>query len=154
MINIFQLGDIEGVVFREILKYPDDRGWLAELYRRDEWVGYPPAMAYISLTEPNTIRGPHEHRQQSDLFYFFDMFVLTLWDNRPESVSYRNKMVVEMTHFVAFVPPGVVHAYQNISSNPAIVINFPDQLYRGENKNQEVDEVRHEDNDQSIFRMQ
>lgn len=145
--------DIEGVVFRELKKYEDDRGWLAELYREDEWISHRPAMSYISMTMPGIIRGPHEHRHQSDLFYFIGQFTVTLWDNRPQSVSYQTKSVIGMTDFAVLVPPGVVHAYQNTGNTPAFVINFPDRLYRGLLRQGLVDEIRHEDDPQTIFKV-
>ena len=55
---------------------------------------------------------------------------------------------------VAIVPPGIVHAYENISTEDALVINMPDRLYKGEGKQQEVDEVRHEDDPASPFRIE
>jgi dTDP-4-dehydrorhamnose 3,5-epimerase len=43
------------------------------------------------------------------------------------------------------VPPGVVHAYRNISrTERGTVLNYPDTLYAGWGKSEPVDEVRHE----------
>jgi dTDP-4-dehydrorhamnose 3,5-epimerase len=40
----------------------------------------------------------------------------------------------------------VVHGYRNLSRQVrGMVLNFPDRLYRGWGKSEEVDEVRHED---------
>jgi dTDP-4-dehydrorhamnose 3,5-epimerase len=43
----------------------------------------------------------------------------------------------------------VVHAYRNISrTERGMVLNYPDTLYAGQGRNEPVDEVRHEvDND-------
>jgi dTDP-4-dehydrorhamnose 3,5-epimerase len=51
------------------------------------------------------------------------------------------------------IPAGVVHAYRNIGSVPGMVFNCPNQLYMGEGKREEIDEVRHEDDPQTIYRM-
>jgi len=51
------------------------------------------------------------------------------------------------------VPKGVVHAYQNIGENDGIVINCPNRLYMGEKRGDSVDEIRHEDDPNTIFRM-
>ena len=51
------------------------------------------------------------------------------------------------------VPNGVVHAYQNVSHLPGVVINCPDQLYAGENYAEEVDEIRHEADPDSPFKV-
>ncbi len=51
------------------------------------------------------------------------------------------------------VPKGVVHAYQNVGIEPAFVINLPNRLYKGLNRESEVDEVRHEDDEKSPFKV-
>jgi dTDP-4-dehydrorhamnose 3,5-epimerase len=51
------------------------------------------------------------------------------------------------------VPPGVVHAYKNVGSDDAFVLNFPDRLYAGVNRAEAVDEIRHEDDEDSRFGM-
>jgi len=116
-------------------------------------------MAYISVTEPNTQRGPHEHVEQADLFCFLGAsnFKLRLWDNRESSPTFRNVM----TLFVGadnpqaiIVPKGVVHAYKNVGSEKGVVINCPNRLYMGAGKLEEIDEIRHEDDPNTIFRME
>ena len=52
------------------------------------------------------------------------------------------------------VPKGVVHAYQNIGNVPGIVINCPNQLYMGQGKRQPIDEIRHEDDPDTIYRIE
>ena len=51
------------------------------------------------------------------------------------------------------VPKGVVHAYRNIGQAAGIVINCPNRLYMGEGKREEIDEIRHEDDPDTIFRI-
>jgi dTDP-4-dehydrorhamnose 3,5-epimerase len=141
---------IEGVVLRPLRRHTDARGWLMELVREDELPdGYVPAMAYISVTLPGVVRGPHEHRRQSDGFCFVaGHFRLTLWENRPgrprrcevHDVGAGNPAFV-------LVPAGVVHAYENAGAEEAYVLNFPDRLYAGRGRCEPVDEIRHEDID-------
>lgn len=161
MSNIFQKGTIHDVVVYPIKKYVDERGWLAEIFRSDQ-IGeeFQPMMAYISVSEPNVQRGPHEHTEQADLFCFIGTsnFKLRMWDNRKDSPTYRNVM----TMFVGadnpqavIVPKGVVHAYKNTSGvEKGIVINCPNRLFMGANKKESVDEIRHEDDPNTIFRME
>ena len=150
---------IHGVIIRRIETYEDDRGWLAELFRRDELelVNYP-AMAYLSVTKPGVARGPHEHTDQSDLFCFIGPgnFEVKLWDNRKDSPSFNSSeslLVGEEEPMAVLIPPGVVHGYRNISSVDAYVINLPNRLYRGEGRSGPVDEVRHEGDPNSRFSM-
>jgi len=138
----------------------DERGWLCELFRHDEITEeFYPAMAYISLTEPNTQRGPHEHVEQADLFCFLGAsnFKLRLWDNRENSPTFRNVMTLFVgadNPQAVIVPIGVVHAYKNVGSEKGMVINCPNGLYMGAGKLEKIDEIRHEDDPNTIFRME
>src|ERR687893_1275187 len=89
----FKKGQIRDVVVRDLRKFVDERGWLSELFRHDELEEeFHPTMAYVSSTEPNVQRGPHEHVSQADLFCFIgpSNFKLRLWDNREGSETYRH----------------------------------------------------------------
>ncbi len=155
----FRFGKIDGVVVTPLKAHRDERGWLCELFRQDAMpADVFPAMSYLSETLPGATRGPHEHLQQTDFFCFFGAaaFHLYLWDNRVESPTYLCRAVVtvgENRPATVLIPPGVVHAYRNISAVPGLVLNFPNRLYRGEGRNDPVDEVRHEDDPRSPFRL-
>jgi len=158
--TVFRDGPIDGVVLRPLNRFEDARGWLIELYREDQLEpGQRPVMAYVSLTLPGVARGPHEHREQTDYFAFFGPgdFKLYLWDARPGAATfgYRLTLLVgESNPQVVIVPPGVVHAYKNVSAVPGVVFNCPNQLYAGEGKKGPVDEIRHEDRPGSPFAME
>ncbi len=151
--------DINGVVIRELKQHTDPRGWLVELFRQDEMVPeYYPVMAYISMTKPGVARGPHEHTDQADCFCFIGpaTFRLYLWDNRPDSRTYGNKAQLELGEknpTMVIVPKGVVHGYKNIDSYDGIVYNATNRLYAGEGKREPVDEIRHEDDPHSPFKL-
>lgn len=155
----FRDGTIRDVIFRELPRHEDSRGWLMELYRMDEISRvHAPVMSYISLTKPGVIRGPHEHREQTDLFAFAgpSAFLIRLWDNRKESPTFGVRMEMtlgEERPGLLLVPPGIVHGYKNVGSAGGLVVNLPNRLYRGEGKKEEVDEIRHEDDRNSPFSM-
>ena len=155
----FQVGEIADVIVRDVRRFVDSRGWLAELFRQDEMEPeFYPVMVYTSSTNPGTTRGPHEHVDQADFFCFIgpSNFRLRLWDNRRQSSTFNNLMdlvVGEQNPVSVLIPAGVVHAYQNIGSSAGIVVNCPNRLYMGEGKREKVDEIRHEDDPQTIYRM-
>jgi dTDP-4-dehydrorhamnose 3,5-epimerase len=139
---------IEGVLIKKLQKYEDARGYLTEIYRCDE-LDHRPAMGYLSLTNPGIVRGPHEHRYQTDAFIFAGpgSFRLYLWDRRVESKTNGEKMELEVgvdNPCLVTVPPGVVHGYKCVSSEPAYSINLPDKLYKDIRKESEIDEIRWE----------
>ena len=114
-------------------------------------------MSYVSFTKPGIGRGPHEHIGQTDLFAFFGPgdFELQLWDNRKKSATYGNKMIIncgEKNPRAVIVPPRIVHGYKNISLDiDGMVLNYPDKLYKGKCKRDEIDEIRHEDSMDEFF---
>ncbi len=153
----YHQGPIDGVIWKPLRKYQDGRGWLCELFRHDEVPAeFHPVMAYISLTEPGAARGPHEHADQADFFGFLgpSNFNLYLWDNRPKSATYLHRVVETVgvdNPMALIVPPGVVHAYKNISSEPGLVFNCPNRLYKGAGRKNPVDEIRHEEERDTPF---
>ncbi len=155
----FKMGLIEGVAITSLKKYPDPRGWLIETFRHDELKPeYFPVMGYTSESLPGVSRGPHEHVDQADLFVFMGpgTFRMWLWDNRQDSPTFNHKWVFEGGYenpVRVLVPKGVVHAYKNISTISALVHNFPNQLYAGTNKKSPADEIRHEDDPNTIYQL-
>jgi dTDP-4-dehydrorhamnose 3,5-epimerase len=154
---IFREGPIQGLAVVPLQRFADSRGWLVELFREDE-CGIRPAMTYVSQTLPGVVRGPHEHREQSDCFAFVGPgdFQLYVWDAREASPSFGHKQVVlvgESNRVQVVVPPGVVHAYKNVGGSPGLVFNSPDRLYAGPGRREPVDEIRHEDRPDSPFRL-
>jgi dTDP-4-dehydrorhamnose 3,5-epimerase len=155
----YEKGTINDVIVKTLAKYVDDRGWLCELFRQDElpeniW----PVMGYVSLTLPGVARGPHEHVAQWDYFCFFGPgnFKVYLWDRRQESASCGKRMVIfvgaDAPKAVA-VPPGVVHAYRNISLESGLVFNAANQLYAGRGRQEPVDEIRWEQAEDSPYQL-
>jgi dTDP-4-dehydrorhamnose 3,5-epimerase len=51
------------------------------------------------------------------------------------------------------VPAGVVHAYKNVGLEPGVVFNCPNRLYKGWNRQDPVDEIRHEEHIDSIYKL-
>jgi len=155
----FTEADINDVVVYPLKKFYDDRGWLAELFRHDDLAEeFYPTMSYISFTKPGVQRGPHEHVDQADLFCFIgpSTFNIRLWDNRKDSSTYNNLIslnVGEENPMAVIVPKGVVHGYKNIGPVDGMVINCPNRLYMGPNRSEPIDEIRHEDDPDTIYRM-
>jgi len=149
---------IEDVVIKKLERFPDERGWLSEIWRNDE-TEYQPAMAYVSRTEPNVARGPHEHKEQSDCFIFTGPgnFRMYLWENREGKPGYRQLETMEVGEdnpSMIIVPPGVVHGYKCISKEPGYYVNLPNQLYKGKDKKEDIDEIRWEVDPRSPFKIE
>ena len=160
---------INDVIAERANQYSDERGFLIEAFRIDDWdlneiytlkdgtyVGCP--MSYISATIAGQVRGPHEHEDQTDVFLFVgsSKFQIELWDNRPNSDTYENRMKIiahNSAPLLVVIPPGVVHGYKNIGDALGYVINMPNKLYAGWGKEEEIDEIRWENDENSPFKM-
>lgn len=148
---------INGVIIKKLNKNEDARGWLTEIYRQDE-IDFEPAMGYISATKPGVIRGPHEHKFQSDCFIFVGpgAFMVHLWDRRSDSPTNGTYLKIEAgakQPTLIIVPPGVVHGYKCVSQEDAYCLNLPDKLYRGRGKAEEIDEIRWEQDPESPYQI-
>lgn len=156
---MFKAGKIEGVIVRNLVKFIDERGWLTETFRHDELDDqYLPVMGYISMTNIDVARGPHEHVDQSDNFAFIgpSNFKVYLWDNRKSSPTYMVRQILfagEDAPKSVIIPPGVVHAYKNVGDKQGMVVNSPNRLFAGKGKKDPVDEIRHESDPNSIFKL-
>jgi dTDP-4-dehydrorhamnose 3,5-epimerase len=156
---MFQEGKIHDVVIRDLRKFVDDRGWLAELFREDEVEQqFMPVMSYISVTHPGIARGPHEHVDQADMFAFIgpSNFKVYLWDTRENSPTFQNRLVFiagEDAPKSVIIPPGVVHAYKNVGTSEGTVVNLPNKLFAGKGKKEPVDEIRHENRPDTVFQL-
>ncbi len=155
--------EIEGTFLADAGKHTDERGWLMETFRQD-WLAVPglkqadPAMSYVSSTHPGVARGPHEHEDQTDYFAFLgpSNFRVFLWDNRLASPTCGKRLILtlgEDSPGLLIVPPGVVHAYRNVGDRDGLVLNYPNRLFKGRDKKDPVDEIRHENDPDSRFRL-
>ncbi|MFH2048793.1 MAG: dTDP-4-dehydrorhamnose 3,5-epimerase family protein [bacterium] len=152
--------NIEGAIIKELTLHEDSRGWLIEIFRQDELEpSLFPVMSYISMTKPGELRGPHEHKHQTDLFCFYGTsdFKLYLWDNRSDSKTYQKSEIIKILKdkpCSILIPPGIIHGYRNIGNSEGLVFNAPNRLHAGKGKRGEIDVVRYEDDPACPFRME
>jgi dTDP-4-dehydrorhamnose 3,5-epimerase len=153
-------GPIHDVAWVPLKFFTDPRGWLVELFRNDLVPPqFHPVMAYVSMTKPGIARGPHEHVDQADYFCFTgpSTFRVYLWDARKDSPTFGAKEVRDVgedTPYALIVPAGVVHGYKNVGEKDGWVFNAANRLYAGWLKQEPVDEIRHEKDPNSPFRIE
>jgi dTDP-4-dehydrorhamnose 3,5-epimerase len=139
--------------------FKDQRGTLHELFRTDEVpAGFKPLMACSSWSHPNVARGPHQHVAQDDYFTFAGPsdFRVYLWDDRPGSTGAARGWVIQTGESAparVYVPRGVVHAYHNVGKVPGLVVTVTSLLFKGEGRKEPVDEIRHELDPNSPYRL-
>jgi len=150
---------LPGVRVEALPVFKDNRGSLHELYREDELPeSFKPVMACASWSHPGVARGPHQHVAQDDYFSFAgpSNFTVYLWDDRPGAAGAGVGWCVptgEQAPARIHVPRGVVHAYHNTGPVMGLVVTVTSSLFKGVGRRDPVDEIRHELNPASPYRL-
>lgn len=115
---------IEGVRFKQLRTFPDDRGFFRELIREtDDFFTAGFAQWSHSKMGIDTVKAWHFHHRQYDWWYVGIGHIKTvLIDNRKDSPSYRKKLEFIMGEgheqalsVVVCIPPGVLHGCRVLS---------------------------------------
>jgi dTDP-4-dehydrorhamnose 3,5-epimerase len=147
--------ELEGVQVRDINKMPDERGFFAEVTRKDwvdmfgqEWA----SQANLSLSYPGIIRAWHRHaRGQVDYFLVIQgTMKIVAYDDNKKSLTYQKMVEVvasEERLQLVRVPGHYWHGTKTVSSKPSLTIYFVNNMYDPSNP----DEERRPWNDSSII---
>jgi dTDP-4-dehydrorhamnose 3,5-epimerase len=141
---------IQGALVRKLKLIPDERGFLMEMLRSD-WPEFERfAQSYVTACYPGVIKAWHYHKKQTDHFVCISgMAKVVLYDARPNSSTRGiiNEFHVGMMNpSLVKIPPLVYHGFTAEGVVPALIINFPTELYHYD----EPDEYRALYNDPSI----
>jgi dTDP-4-dehydrorhamnose 3,5-epimerase len=128
---------IEGVKVHQQVTQQDERGTLTELY--SPFWGFddiPLVFLYTVTIRPGMAKGWAVHHDQVDRYFFWGGSIkLVLYDDRPESPTYRmiNELYFsELNRSLVLVPPHVYHAVQNVGTTEGLMINLPSEPYHHE----------------------
>lgn len=140
---------IEGLVIRKLKVFSDETGILFETLRSD-WedvyggINAPFAMQYLSKTPPGVARDEdvwHVHKNQKDRFVCISGKIVTaVYDPRKDSKTYGmlNTFIMgpekEDEMYMIVIPEETYHGFMVVSKEPGMLLNFPTQLYTGEDE--------------------
>ena len=134
---------IHGVKIRELQINADERGHLVEIFRKD-WGEYEidPAMSYYSMTYPGVIRAWHRHLEgQNDHFVCPQGRIkVGIYDDRdgsPTQGKLNTFVIGEHNQKLIHIPGDCWHGFKVIGDKPALLINYPTELYDYENPDEE-----------------
>lgn len=126
---------IHDVAVRELQVNADERGHLVEIFR-DDWPEYDPepAMSYYSLSYPGVVRAWHRHaRGQIDHFACpSGRITVAIYDDRDDSPTNGELdtfIIGEHNQQLIRIPGDCWHGFKAIGTKPAILLNFPTELY-------------------------
>ena len=125
---------IQDVKVKRLKVIPDERGRLLEVLRSDDqdlFVKF--GQVYVSTTYPDVIKAWHYHKVQLDHFVcVHGMVKLVLYDSREDSPTHGeiNEFYLGIHNpILVQVPNLVYHGWMCVSTEEAIVINVPTELY-------------------------
>ena len=141
---------IAGVKIKNLRLIPDERGFLMEMLRSD-WPEFERfAQSYVTACYPGVIKAWHYHKKQTDHFVCVQgMAKVVLYDPREDSPThgYINEFHIGLLNpLLIKIPPLVYHGFTAEGGQPALIVNFPTELYNYE----QPDEHRVPYNDPSI----
>jgi dTDP-4-dehydrorhamnose 3,5-epimerase len=119
--------NIEGVVIKELVTYPDERGFFRELIRSsDPFFSEGFAQLSHSLMHPGTAKAWHIHKTQVDWWYVpMGVLKVALYDTRPDSptkgVLQEIFMGDDHGQTILKIPPGVAHGCKAISGTAHLI---------------------------------
>ena len=131
---------LEGVRIYELKKIPDERGFFAELLRKDwkeilgdEWI----VQANLSYSYPGVIRAWHRHlRGQTDYFIVLQGAMrICAYDEKTgqldEIIASEHKLQIVR------IPGHYWHGTKTISDKPSLTLYFVTRLYDYSNPDEE-----------------
>lgn len=134
---------VHGVEIRGLTINADERGHLAEIFR-DDWDEYDPQpkMSYYSLTFPGIVRAWHRHTEgQVDYFTCPNGRIkIGIYDDRDDSPTqgkHTTFVIGEHNQKVVRIPGDCWHGFKAIGPEPALLINFPTELYNYDDPDEE-----------------
>lgn len=125
---------IEGVAIKPLRVNADERGSLMEILRADDEIFARFGQVYTSMSYPGVIRAWHYHRLQDDFFAVVTgMIKAVLYDPREQSPTkgeLNELFLGERNNILLKIPRGIIHGFKVIGVEPAILLNFPSEVYR------------------------
>ena len=128
-------GQIDGVVIKELVSWPDDRGHFAEIFRDNEDVvrGFDVLQTSVTMTRAGTIKAFHYHNLQDDIFVpLVGTIRIALVDFRLDSPSFglANSIFCGEHYLKAVrIPKGLAHGYEVLGSQDMVMVYYTNQHY-------------------------
>lgn len=125
---------IQGLHFHETKNVLTEKAVIREGYRKDWGLHEHEIRHMISVTGwPGEVLGWHKHLIQTDhIFVVHGTFQGVLYDDRDDSPTrgaIAQMRLSDLRPGVLVIPPGIWHAFRNLTPEPAILINYFDREY-------------------------
>jgi dTDP-4-dehydrorhamnose 3,5-epimerase-like enzyme len=110
-------------------KIADSRGWFLKIITgKEEHIPLHTGEVYMVNAKPGESRANHYHLQANEWFTLVAGKALML----VEDVSTKERMSIELDSDnprTIYVPNQIAHSFENISSEPYLLVTYSDRLY-------------------------
>lgn len=138
-------GKIQGVKYKELRVFTDDRGFLTELLRSDdEFFGAEFekfGQTTLTMSYPGVIKAFHWHRRQDDAWCVVKgMIQAVLYDLRegsPTQGQTETYCLGDHYRILLIIPRGVAHGYRVLGQDPAWVVYHTTTAYNPRDPDEE-----------------
>jgi dTDP-4-dehydrorhamnose 3,5-epimerase len=119
---------IEGVVIKDLVTHPDERGFFREMIRVSDGFFGKEAFAQLShsLMHPGSGKGWHYHPSQIDWWYVIGNLKVVLYDMREDSPTHKQLNEVFMGDSygakILKIPPMVAHGCRALDTTHLIYV--------------------------------
>lgn len=129
--EVFMRSDIEGLEYRPLITHLDCEGETIELLRMDWFYsGVNVPQIYSTTCFSGKTKAWHRHLTQTDrMVCISGIICFGFIEEREDDIVSEEVVVRAERPILITVPPKVWHGFRNISSETAIILNAPDQLY-------------------------
>lgn len=124
---------IQGVEIKNLKVIADSRGFLMEMLRCDDKIFEKFGHVYLSVCNPNIVKGWHYHKKQADHFVIVKGNAkVVLYDTREDSPTkgeIHEVFMGEKNPILLKIPTFVLHGMTPADNNPIYLINCPTEPY-------------------------
>lgn len=139
-LKMIKQGKIKGVLYKELIPYPDDRGYFIEVAKEGE-LFIPVKQTSFTVTHSGIIKAFHWHKKQTDLWFGVSgrarVVLYDLRENSPTKGQFEEFYIGEPKPILLLIPPGVAHGYQVIGNKNFSLLYHTDQTYDPNNPDEE-----------------
>ena len=112
---------IEGVMVQPCKRVNNERGFLQEIIGDKDAIFTEFGQTYITLTHKDIVKAWYLHKVQIDyIFVIKGVMCLTLYDQRPDSVTYKkvNEIIIDANDpKIVKIPPGLWHGFKALQED-------------------------------------
>lgn len=106
----------------------DERGWVAEIFRQEEFKNKQFGQVYITTALPGQTKGKHYHKRKTDCFCVIKGKALLLLVDKK--TGKKKKIAMGGGNMVAVqIPPNIWHAIKNVGREEMYVVAYVDESF-------------------------